>query len=300
MTHKIIIGLFFFVSIFTSSVSSEEQKQKFMTADDLSSFGNPPADKRFTYGEDKFQFADLRVPDGPGPHPVIILIHGGCWLSQHDIVHAGKLAQALADNGIATWTLEYRRVGNEGGGWPGTFQDIAKGADDLLKVAKENNLDTSRVIVSGHSAGAHLALWLAARKDFKNNSIFSSTNKVQLKGVLALAPVPDLALAHKKGVCGNVINKLMHGSPAEQPERYAMASIPELLPIGIPQTLVVGRFDKSWYEAGQHYYQQALAAKDEVRLIEATESAHFEMIDPDSSTWPMILKAAQELLGIRQ
>jgi acetyl esterase/lipase len=299
MAHKIIIGLFFFISIFNSAVSAEEQKRSFMTVKDLPSFGNPPADKRFAYGDDQFQFADLRVPKGPGPHPVIILIHGGCWLSQYDIVHAGKLAKGFADNGIATWSLEYRRVGNEGGGWPGTFQDIANGADHLLKVAKENALDISRVIVSGHSAGGHLALWLTARKDFKNNSIFSSSNKVQLKGVLALAPVPDLALAHKKGVCGNVIDKLMHGSPSEQPERYAMASIPELLPIGLPQILVIGRFDKNWFDAGNHYYQKALAANDKVSMIDATESAHFEMIDPDSSTWPMVLKAARELLEIK-
>ncbi len=269
-----------------------------MTAADLPALGNPPAHARIAYGDGPLQFVDLRLPEGSGPHPVMVLIHGGCWLSKYDITYIGKLADALAQNGIATWTVEYRRVGDTGGGWPGTFQDIAHAADHLLSVASAYSLDTTRVIASGHSAGGHLALWLAAREQFENNALFSSAEQIQLKGVLGLAPAPDLAMLHKKGVCDNVIDKLMGGSPEEFPDRYAIGSVTELVPVGLPQVVLIGSYDHFWREVGHRYYQRALAAKDKVRLIDAPESGHFEMIDPDSSTWPLVLDAAHELLDM--
>lgn len=269
-----------------------------MTAADLPALGNPPAHARIAYGDEPLQLVDLRLPEGSGPHPVMVLIHGGCWLSEYDITYIGKLADALAQNGIATWTVEYRRVGDTGGGWPGTFQDIAHAADHLLSVASVYSLDTTRVIASGHSAGGHLALWLAAREQFENNALFSSAEQIQLKGVLGLAPAPDLAMLHKKGVCDNVIDKLMGGSPEEFPDRYAIGSVTELVPVGLPQVVLIGSYDHSWREVGHRYYQRALAAKDKVRLIDAPESGHFEMIDPDSSTWPLVLDAAHELLDM--
>ena len=296
--RQILITLFSSLLLVGVAVHAEENKMKIMTADDLASFGNPPADVRIPYGDDQFQFADLRLPEGPGPHPVIILIHGGCWLAEYDIVHSGKLAEGFANNGIATWSLEYRRIGNKGGAWPGTFQDIGKGADHLLKVANKYSLDTNRIIVSGHSAGGHLALWLAARKQFSNSRLFSSENPVPLKGVLALAPAADLAYLHESGACDDVVDKLMEGSPQTYPDRYAQASIPELVPLGIPQILVIGRYDEDWRKVGYRYLEVARAAGDQVDEIDAPESGHFEMIDPDSTTWPSVLGAARELLGI--
>ena len=294
--RNILLALFLVTS---TTLIANEQAPNIMTAEELGSFGDPPADTRISYGEDALQFIDLRLPSGAGPHPVVILIHGGCWLSQYDIVHIGKMAQAFADNGVASWTVEYRRVGNEGGGWPGTFQDIAQSADLLVKHAAEYSLDMTRVIVSGHSAGGHLALWLGARKNLKDNALFSSANPVQLKGVLALAPAPDLAYLYEKAVCGEVIDKLMGGSPAEFPERYAIASGTEIVPIGLPQILVIGHHDKNWKGIGYRYYEAAKAKKDDVRAIEAPESGHFEMIDPDSSTWPLVLEAAFSLLNFQ-
>jgi acetyl esterase/lipase len=291
------ILILFFIIASIPAISAEETTD-IMTSEDLASFVNPPPNVRIPYGEGSLQFADLRLPDGVGPHPVMILIHGGCWLSMFDIAHVGKLADALARSGIATWTVEYRRVGDEGGGWPGTFQDIAKSSDHLLSVANEYSLDTNRIIVAGHSAGGHLALWLAARKKFSNNALFSSPNQVQLKGVLALAPAPDLALLHKKGVCENVIDKLMGGSPADFPDRYAMASPPELVPFGIPQVVLVGHHDKNWRDGGLRYYELAKSANEDIRFIDAAESGHFEMIDPDSSTWSLVQDAAYALLGM--
>jgi acetyl esterase/lipase len=275
-----------------------EEQPNIMSAADLAKFPNPAPDARIAYGDLSLQFADLRLPTGPGPHPVMILIHGGCWLSQYDISHIGKLADAFAGNGIATWAVEYRRVGDAGGGWPGTFQDIAHAADHLLNVAQAYSLDTTRVIAAGHSAGGHLALWLAARGQFKDHPAFLSANPVQLKGVLALAPAPDLTLLHETGVCDNVIDKLMGGSPQDFSDRYAIGSATELVPIDLPQLLVIGRYDSNWGEVGRRHFEAAKAANDDIQLIDAAESGHFEMIDPDSSTWPLVLDAAFQLLGM--
>ena len=131
----------------------------------------PPGAIRIAYGSEALQFGELRVPSTPGPHPVAIVVHGGCWVSQlGDFDPRGigmenmrPMAAALVEAGIATWNIEYRRVGNFGGGWPETFRDVALGADALRRFAREHALDLSRVISIGHSAGGHFALWLAAR-----------------------------------------------------------------------------------------------------------------------------------------
>lgn len=297
MRPVLLLVLFAFL-LANGPVLAEEVRPAIMTAEDLAAFPDPAPDARIPYGDGPLQFADLRLPDGPGPYPVMILIHGGCWLSEYDIHHIGKLADAFTRSGIATWTVEYRRVGDEGGGWPGTFQDIARSADRMLSVADEYSLDTSRVIAAGHSAGGHLALWLAASPQFHDNALFSSARIVTLMGVLGLAPAPDLANLHQTGVCENVIDKLMGGSPSAFPERYALGSAMELVPIGIPQLLVIGGYDDNWGPEGRRYFTAAEAAHDQVDLIEAPQSGHFEMIDPDSSTWPLVLNAAYELLGM--
>ena len=144
--------------------------QDLLSADDVVSMESPPADHRISYGDGALQFGRLRLPERRGPHPVVIFLHGGCWLSQYDISHAGLLEQGIADAGYAVWSLEYRRVGNVGGGWPGTFHDVAQGADHLLLLAAEYDLDLSRVVASGHSAGGHLALWLAARRALREEA----------------------------------------------------------------------------------------------------------------------------------
>src|SRR5262249_45814523 len=120
--------------------------QRVMSASDLGSLVAGPPTARIPYGPSPLPFANLPLPRTPGPHPVIVLVHGGCWLSQYDIAHLGKLEQALADSGFAVWSIEYRRVGNDGGGWPGTFTDVALGADHLRSVAAKYQLDLNRVI----------------------------------------------------------------------------------------------------------------------------------------------------------
>ena len=262
-----------------------------MDSSALASFLNPPADHVISYGEDDLQFGELRLPSGQGPFPVMVLIHGGCWLAQYDIAHIRKLAAAFTAEGIATWTIEYRRVGDPGGGWTGTFDDIDDGADHLVTLAGQFNLDLNRVVVAGHSAGGHLAIWLANRPS-------QWPAEVEPAAVLALAPAADLAYLHRQKVCGSVIDKLMGGSPEQYPQRYQAASGTQRLPLSIPQYIVIGQHDKSWAPVGHRYVEQARRQGDSLQLIDASESGHFEMIDPDSTTWPLVLQAAKSALGL--
>ena len=264
---------------------------------DLAELAKAPAGQKHAYGDDLLQFGELTLPDGPGPRPVVILIHGGCWLAQYDIKHSRALANAFANEGFAVWNLEYRRVGNPGGGWPGTFLDIANGADHLRTLAQKHPLDLSHIIASGHSAGGHFALWLAARHKIPTTSDVYRPTPIAILGVLALAPASELSKLHEKGVCGQVVHKLLGGSPEEFPERYSHASPSLLAPIGARQTVLVGKRDTAWGWVGRAYAKAARAAGDEqIHFLVAPEAGHFEVIDPKSSAWPLVRDAANELL----
>ncbi len=248
------------------------------------------------YGDDPSQFGELSLPKGAGPHPVIVWIHGGCWLSQYGIKHSRIVAQAFAQNGFAVWNLEYRRVGNPGGGWPGTFLDIGHGADHLRSLAERFPLDLSRIIVGGHSAGGHLALWLAARAKIAADSDIYIGNPLPVHGVLALAPAAQLEALYEKAACDSVVEKLIGGAPEAVPERYAAASPIHMAPLGLPQAIVIGDHDEHWTWVGRAYAEAARAAGDHnIRMIEAPDSGHFEMVYPPSSTWPLVLEALHSL-----
>jgi pimeloyl-ACP methyl ester carboxylesterase len=216
---------------------------QYLTVKDLLAVPPTPADHVIFYGKDPLQFGELRLPEGNELHPVIVVIHGGCWLAEYDLHHISPLATALTKEGYATWSLEYRRVGNEGGGWPDTFLDVAQGTDYLRELAKTYPMDLNRVITLGHSAGGHLALWLAARHKLPVGSPLYSENPLTIRGVVSLAGVGDLGLPEYQAICGCVVPKLMGGSPSEVPERYAQGSPIELLPLNVRQILVQGAGD---------------------------------------------------------
>lgn len=274
------------------AASTPAAAQRLITASDLSSLSAGPPTARIAYGPSPLQFANLRLPRTAGPHPVIVLVHGGCWLSQYDISYMGKLEQALADSGFAVWSIEYHRVGDEGGEWPNSFRDVAQGADHLRQIASQYNLDLNRVIASGHSAGGGFALWLAARGKIPVSSELYVKDPLRVNAVVALAPAPDLDQLEKQGACGNVIDKLMGGSPSAHADRYAAASAMRLAPVGVPQTLVIGAKDNSWSPGGRAYFAHAREIGDSsVRLVELPESGHFEMLDPGSSSWTTVYQA---------
>jgi acetyl esterase/lipase len=265
-----------------------------MTAAALADFPEPEADHVIAYGDDPLQFGELRLPDGDGPFPVIVFIHGGCWMSEYDIAHSRKLADAFPQHGIASWSLEYRRIGDPGGAWPGTFDDIEAGYAHLSALIEQYHLDPARVIVAGHSAGGHLALWIAQRIEEQQPA-----GIIRPSGVLGLAPAPDLEYLAEHGTCDNAAKKLMGGSPEEVPEHYAAGSVANRIPQTTPQVAVVGKYDETWRPVGVRYARAASEQGAPIKVIDAQESGHFEMIDPDSSTFPLVLDAARQLLGIR-
>ena len=241
---------------------------------------------RLRYGGDPHQFGDLWLPAQAGLHPVAIVIHGGFWRAQYGLDHIGHLCRELARQGIATWSLEYRRIGHPGGGWPGTCEDVRDGAAYLRTLAGRYRLDPDRVVALGHSAGGHLALWLAAQRS------------VSLSGVISLAGVTDLRQAWRLGLGRRVVAEFLGGSPEEVPERYDLASPIELLPLGVPQRLVHGDLDDTVPCGMSRDYQAAAQAKGDDAVMAALPGAgHFELIDPHAPEWATVLQAVRQLLG---
>ncbi len=236
----------------------------------------PKADVRLHYGSDPLQFGDLRVPTGNGPHPVVIFIHGGFWKAAYNLEHAGHLCAALTKASAATWSLEYRRIGNPGGGWPGTFEDVKMGAAHIGALASQYKLDLARVVVAGHSAGGHLALWLGAQKTS------------ELRGIVSLAGVSDLKRAWELRLSDGIVGKLLGGSPQDVPDRYAAADPMELLPIPVKQRLVHGTGDDVVpFELSERFAK----ASHNAQLIPLEGAGHFELIDPRAAEWKNVEKA---------
>jgi acetyl esterase/lipase len=255
-----------------------------------------PEGPRRSYGSDPFQFGDLRLPAGSGPHPVAVVIHGGFWRFQFDLQHIARLAMALTAAGWATWNIEYRRLGNPGGGWPGTFQDVAAAADYLRQLAVDNALDLDRVLAVGHSAGGHLALWLAARSRIPKDSPLHASQPLPLRAVVALAGVADLRRAWELALSNKVVESLLGGSPAEVPERYASGSPVELLPLGVRQVLIHGTKDNIVpFEISQTYHRTAMAQGDEATLIPLDGAGHFEVVAPETAEGRKVSEALSAL-----
>jgi acetyl esterase/lipase len=257
----------------------------------------PPYDHKIAYGSDPLQFGELRLPKGSGPHPIAVIIHGGCWLSRYDLKHSGHLSAALTEAGVATWSIEYRRVGDAGGGWPGTFEDVACGTDYVRTLQKTYPIDLNRVVVVGHSAGGHLALWLAARKNLPADHLLRPANPLRLSGVVSLAGVPDLR--KKVSGCGDAIEKLMGGPATDQPVRYNQASPIGLLPLGVKQVIVHGEADQIVPLAlATEYVDAASKKRDDVKLVVIEKAGHFEVIDPKSSAWAKVKDEVLSLLKV--
>lgn len=272
---------------------------------DVANLPSKPADARVPYGADAEQFADLRLPvAAAGPFPVVIVIHGGCWVSRFATLQStAAMADALRDEGIATWNVEYRRLDQPGGGWPDTFTDIGAAVDHIRVLARSHPLDLSRVVVTGHSAGAHLALWAAARHRLPAGSPISTVDPFVPKAAVAIGGPGDLAdfSTYDQKICGApVISQLMGGGPADRPERYRLGSPVALLPLGVAQMLVVGDADGVMPEPSRRAYAEAArAAGDRIDVRVAPDAGHFEVIAPTSPAWQVVKAALMEAVGRR-
>jgi acetyl esterase/lipase len=258
----------------------------------------PPAGLRVPYGPDPEQFGDLRIPEGAGPHPVVVVIHGGWWRAMYGLTYAGHLCEALTAAGYATWNIEYRRVGHLGGGFPGTLDDVARAVAELATLATGYDLDLSRVVVTGHSAGGHLAAWLASKAAHPALDRFGTTPR--LIGAVPVAGVLDLDLTSELRIESNgeiPVHDFMGGSSSEVPERYALASPARLLPAGIPVVVIHGDADDAVPLAiSERYVERAQAAGDPARLIVLPGVDHLEPFDPTTPAGKTVCAAIGDLI----
>lgn len=263
--------------------------------DELAALPSAPADHRIPYGEGPLHFGELRMPPGDGAAPVVVLVHGGCWQSEYDLAHNGPAAEALARAGFAVWAVEYRRLGDEGGGFPGTFHDVAAAVDHVRALAERfPRLDASRVVLAGHSAGGHLALWAASRRPGESPG---GGDPLRVAGVVSLAGITDLrAYGEGAGDCNASVHPLLGGTPAEVPARYAAASPVERVPLGVPVRLVHGAGDPTVPLAQPRALLERMrAAGEDARLVVVEGMGHFDVIAPPTPAWPAVVDAIQDL-----
>jgi acetyl esterase/lipase len=249
--------------------------------EDVLALGATAPDRTVAYGGEQSQFASLWLPpQASGPVPVVVLVHGGCWLAEYSLQHIRPLAAAIANAGYAVWAPEYRRVG-DGGGWPRTGEDILA-AVGFLGTLEEPRLDLERVVLAGHSAGGHLALWAGA-------NLTRLPAALRVRGILGLAAIADLeAYAGESGSCPAATPRLMGGMPQDMPERYRQAS-PARLQYRVPVALVQGDADPIVPPA------QA-ASVDVARVTMVAGAGHFDLIHPQTPAFGAVSAALRELL----
>lgn len=240
------------------------------------------------YGDHEDNVCDLRLPDGAGPHPVAVVVHGGFWRDPWTRDVMDTFALDLTRRGWATWNIEYRRVGG-GGGWPLTLADVARAVDALTDIADDRRLDLDRVTAVGHSAGGHLALWASSRHRLPPGAT-GAGDGVRVAKAVSLAGVVSLEDAHRMNLGDGAVEALLRRPP--DAERYATADPIRLLPTGVPTVLVHGETDDVVpIEIAVRYLEAASAAGDDVRLVSLPDVGHMELIEPSSTAWPAVVEA---------
>ena len=264
------------------------------------------ADHRIHYGAGAYQFGDLWLPQARSPSllPLVVFFHGGWWQSEYDLGYAGYLCAALKKDGIATWSVEYRRVGETGGGWPTTFEDAAAGFDFASTLARSYPLDLSRVITMGHSAGGQLAFWVAGRHHVDHGSeLYQPRPQIPLHGTIALAGAVDLRLtidlsgyltyAHDK----QEVFALMGGRPQDLPDRYKSANPGDLLPFHVPQLLIQGTADDQIPpELPARWAEMSRRSGDNVTVSILPSADHLDLVDPESQAWGSVRASIRKMI----
>jgi acetyl esterase/lipase len=282
-----------------------------LTWPDLLERPRPEPDATIAYGEAALQVVDLWLPQGTGPHPTVLMVHGGCW--QSDIADRrimNWIADDLRKRGIAVWNIDYRGVDRDGGGYPGTFRDAAAAADALRAHSGRYGLDLSPLVAVGHSAGGHLALWLAARRAasarppgplIPRGSPLIGADPLSVDAVVSLGGLPDLEVAATPpgSGCGvEVIERLVGPPTLSSRHVYADTSVPRLAPLGVRQVLVNGAQDRIIPTAYADSYASRMRTTGdevEVRMLEGT--GHVELIAPETAAWATAVEEIEKALG---
>lgn len=257
----------------------------------------PTPTRTISYGTDPLQVADLWLPAGKGPHPTVLMVHGGCWTTDiADRSIMNWIADDLAKRGHAVWNIDYRGVDRPGGGYPGTFRDVAAAADALRGQARAHNLDLTRLVAVGHSAGGHLALWLAARSKLRVGSALRTPNPLPITHVVSLGGLQDLeqARAERQGCGAEVIDQLVGPPGTAGRDPYADTSLPRLAPIGVPQTMVGGNRDRIIpTHFNSDYAAKMRAEGDRVAVRIVPGQGHVELIAPETPAWAVAVAAIE-------
>ena len=258
----------------------------------------PAGAERIVYGPAPEQVADLWLPVGKGPFPVVLMVHGGCWLSDvAKLTIMNYAAEDLRQRGYAVWNIEYRGVDRPGGGYPGTFEDVAAGADALAKIAAERRLDLGRLVAFGHSAGGHLALWLAARAAIPPSSPLYRAAPLKVARVVSTGGLPDLEEDHRQGICGATTVEKLTGAPSPaRPNIYADTS-PAVLGAHPDEAVLINGAQDGLAPPtlGAEYLAKMQAKGAHVRQVVDPDAGHVELIAPGTAVWAKTVEAIDAL-----
>ena len=273
-----------------------------MTLDDYLALSGPAPTARFAYGSAPSQFAELFRPAGAGPFPVVVLVHGGCWTIEYGgITQMRNVAGALSAQGIAVWNVEYRRHDEAGGGYPGTYHDINAALDKLGAEAASHQLDTSRIVAMGHSAGGQLVQWIAGRSKIPASSPLFQASILPVREIISLGGLADLRneQALIQSSCGRDTAQLAGLPSASRPDVFVDTNAAELMPNGSRTLLVTGELDTiSPPRAAHDYAKRAKAAGDHAEVLILPRASHYDEIAASSPAWVLILPAIRSALGL--
>jgi len=255
------------------------------------------------YGTAPSQAVDLFLPTGDGPHPLAILIHGGCW----SVTTAGReqlrhLGAELAKQGIAVWSIGYRRANEAGGGYPGTFEDVGRAIDLLRSNAARYQLDLSRTVLVGHSAGGHLALWASVRDRLPRDSALYRPQPFMPRSVISLAGVGDLEAfaGNVPVICGpGIIDRLVPTENSSNP--FAEVSPASLPPPRARIVMISGVLDRLVPPYVAHDYARAMQRKHgaSIEIIEIPGAGHFDLVTPGTRAWKDVKSRILAALALR-
>ena len=274
-----------------------------MTLADYLALSGPAPSATIAYGSAPSQFAELFRPSGPGPFPVVVLVHGGCWtVAFGGITQMHNVAGALAARGIAVWNVEYRRVDEEGGGYPGTYLDLNAALDKLAALAPDYQLDTQRIVAMGHSAGGQLVQWIAGRSRLPRSSPMFQQAPLPVRHIISLGGLADLRNERTliKSSCEREIEQLTGLPSADRADVYADTNAAALLPNGSHTVLITGALDTiSPPRAAFAYAARAQAAGDKAQVVILPGASHYDEIAASSPAWQSILPFIERALNIK-
>jgi acetyl esterase/lipase len=279
--------------------SSQAVQAQLVSWRDVLNLETATPDYHIPFGADSLQYGELWLPGSEAPHSSVIMIHGGCWLAMYPGVELmNAVAEDLSSKGFAVWNIDYRRIGHPGGGYPGTFLDVANGADEFIRIAEKFNLPKDRIIAAGHSAGGHLATWLAIRPQLSTESELYTENPIRIDAVVSLAGINDLERYALYGAspCGrNTVEQLIDAENRKSP--YHDTSPSEMLPLSVPLVEISAAFDEPVPPfLGYHFVNEIVQAGGSAEHILLQNAGHYEMIYPPSSEWESVLEVFETIL----